>query len=176
MAKMRVLQPKIAALKERFTDKQEISRATMELYRKEKVNPLGGCLPMLIQIPVFIALYWVLIESVELRQAPFIFWIHNLAAKDPYYILPVLMGLTMFLQQKISPASGDPTQQKVMMFLPIIFTGLFFTFPSGLVLYWTVNNLASIMQQWWIFKRFEQGKYKTKHKKKKSYRSKRTKK
>ena len=169
MAKMRMLAPKIAALKDRITDRQELSRETMALYKKEKVNPLGGCLPMLIQIPVFIALYWVLIESVELRQAPFIFWIHNLAAKDPYYILPVIMGLSMFVQQKLSPSTGDPTQQKVMMFLPVVFTVLFFNFPSGLVLYWTVNNIISITQQWWIFKRFEQGKYTSKpHKKKKN--------
>ena len=169
MAKMRALQPKIAAIKERLTEKQEVSRATMELYRKEKVNPLGGCLPMLIQIPVFIGLYWVLIESVQFRQAPFIFWIHDLSAKDPYYILPIIMCISMLFQQKLSPTAGDPTQQKVMMFLPVIFTVLFLNFPSGLVLYWTVNNVVSIIQQWWIFKRFEEGKYKTKKKKKSSF-------
>ncbi len=168
MAKMRALQPKLEQLKERFAgDKQQISKATMELYRKEKVNPLGGCLPILIQIPVFIALYWVLIESVELRQAPFILWIHNLAAPDPYYVLPIIMGGTMFLQQRLSPAPSDPMQAKIMMFLPVFFTVLFLKFPAGLVLYWTVNNGVSILQQWYITKRFKAGAYTKKKSKKK---------
>ncbi len=154
MAKMRKLQPRIAHLKERFgEDKQKLSQATMELYRSEKVNPLGGCLPMIIQIPVFIALYWVIMESVEFRQAPFIFWIHDLSVKDPFYILPVLMGLSMFIQQKLNPAPPDPMQAKIMMFLPLVFTILFSQFPSGLVLYWLFNNCFSILQQWWIMRR-----------------------
>jgi YidC/Oxa1 family membrane protein insertase len=119
MAKMRELQPKVAALKEKIgDDRQKLGTATMELYRKEKVNPLGGCLPIVVQIPVFIALYWVLMESVELRQAPFLFWIHDLSARDPYFVLPVLMGLSMFVQQRLNPAPPDPMQAKVMMFLP----------------------------------------------------------
>lgn len=156
MARMRKLQPKMAALKERFgDDRQRLSQATMELYKKEKVNPLGGCLPMIVQIPVFIALYWVLLESVELRQAPFIFWIHDLSAKDPYYVLPVLMGITMFLQQRLNPAPLDPLQKKVMTVLPLAFTVFFAFFPSGLVLYWLTNNLLSIAQQWVITRRIE---------------------
>lgn len=155
MAAMRKLQPKLVALKERYgDDRQKMSQATMELYRKEKVNPFGGCLPILVQIPVFIALYWVLVESVELRQAPFIFWIQDLSVKDPFYILPLLMGLSMFIQQKLNPPPPDPTQAKVMMFLPVIFTALFMNFPSGLVLYWVVNNTLSIIQQWYITRKY----------------------
>jgi YidC/Oxa1 family membrane protein insertase len=155
MAGMRKLQPKLQALRERYgDDKAKISQATMELYRQEKVNPLGGCLPILIQIPVFIALYWVLLESVELRQAPFIFWIKDLASADPYHVLPLIMGATMFIQQKLNPAPPDPMQAKVMMFLPLLFTGLFWSFPSGLVLYWIVNNTLSIMQQWYITRKY----------------------
>ena len=154
MANMRNLQPKLQALKERFgDDKAKFSQAMMELYRKEKVNPLGGCLPIVIQIPVFIALYWVLLESVQLRQAPFVLWIHDLSSSDPYYILPIMMGLTMFVQQKLSPTPPDPTQAKIMMFLPAVFTFLFLHFPAGLVLYWTVNNGLSILQQWYITKK-----------------------
>ncbi|OGT53796.1 MAG: membrane protein insertase YidC [Gammaproteobacteria bacterium RIFCSPHIGHO2_12_FULL_42_13] len=154
MARTRDLQPRIKALRERHgDDKQAMSKAMMELYRKEKINPLGGCLPMLIQIPVFFALYYVLIESVELRQAPFIFWIHDLSVKDPYFILPVLMGLSMFLQQKLSPPPPDPTQAKMMMMLPLIMTVFFVAFPAGLVLYWLTNNCASILQQWIVMKR-----------------------
>ena len=130
----------------------------MELYRKEKVNPLGGCLPIVIQIPVFIALYWVLIESVQLRQAPFILWIQDLAEPDPYHILPVIMGITMLIQQKLNPAPPDPTQAKVMMFLPVVFTALFWNFPSGLVLYWIVNNTLSILQQWYITRKYSDDK------------------
>lgn len=155
MASMRKLQPKLMALRERYgDDKAKISQATMELYRQEKVNPLGGCLPILIQIPVFIALYWVLLESVELRQAPFILWINDLAAPDAYHILPVIMGATMLIQQKLNPAPPDPTQAKVMMFLPILFTALFWNFPAGLVLYWIVNNTLSILQQWYITRKY----------------------
>lgn len=156
MASMRKLQPKLAALKERHgDDRQKLSQATMELYRKEKVNPLGGCLPVLIQIPVFIALYWVLLETVQLRQAPFILWINDLSAPDPYYVLPIIMGITIFLQQKMNPAPVDPIQAKVMMVLPIFFTALFLNFPAGLVLYWVVNNILSIAQQWYITRKIE---------------------
>jgi YidC/Oxa1 family membrane protein insertase len=154
MASMRNLQPRLQALRERYSeDKKKLTQATMELYKAEKVNPLGGCLPILVQIPVFIALYWMLLESVELRQAPFILWIHDLSAKDPYYILPILMGITMFVQQRLNPPPPDPTQAKVMQFLPIFFTALFLNFPSGLVLYWVVNNTLSILQQWFIMRR-----------------------
>lgn len=159
MANMRKLQPKIQALQERYgDDKVKKSQATMELYRQEKVNPLGGCLPILIQIPVFIALYWVLLESVELRQAPFIFWIHDLSIADPYHILPIIMGITMLIQQKLNPAPPDPTQAKIMMFLPVLFTGLFWSFPAGLVLYWIVNNSLSILQQWHITRKYSDDK------------------
>lgn len=155
MANMRKLQPKIVALRERHgSDKAKISQATMELYRQEKVNPLGGCLPILIQIPVFIALYWVLIESVELRHAPFMLWISDLSAADPYHILPVIMGVTMLIQQKLNPAPPDPMQAKIMMFLPVVFTIMFLNFPAGLVLYWIVNNTLSILQQWYITRKF----------------------
>lgn len=155
MAGMRKLQPKLQALRERYgDDKAKMSQATMELYRQEKVNPLGGCLPIVIQIPVFIALYWVLLESVELRQAPFIFWIKDLAVADPYHVLPIIMGATMLIQQRLNPAPPDPMQAKVMMFLPILFTGLFWSFPAGLVLYWIVNNTLSILQQWYITRKY----------------------
>lgn len=156
MAKMRTLQPKMEALKKQYgDDKQKMGKVTMELYRKEKINPMGGCLPMLVQIPFFIALYWVLIESVQLRHAPFIFWIHDLSAKDPYYILPVLMGISMFALQKLSPAPADPTQAKMMMFMPLLFTAMFVTFPSGLVLYWLTNNCLQGAQQWYITQKIE---------------------
>lgn len=156
MAKMRAVQPKVKALQERLKeDKPALSKAMMELYKKEKVNPMGSCLPMIIQIPVFIALYYVLIESVQLRHAPFIFWIHDLSVKDPFYVLPVLMGISMFVQQKMSPAPPDPTQAKIMMFLPVIFTVFFATFPAGLVLYWLTNNVLSLVQQWYVFKTFD---------------------
>lgn len=159
MAAMRKLQPKIAKLKEQYgSDKQAMSRAMMELYKKEKINPLGGCLPILIQIPVFFALYVVLLESVELRQAPFIFWIHDLSAQDPYYILPVIMGISMYFQQKLTPTpTADEMQAKMMAFMPLFMTVLFLTFPSGLVLYWLVNNLLTIAQQWYILKKSERG-------------------
>ena len=159
MARMRKLSPKIQSLRDRHSgDRQKMNQAMMELYKKEKINPLGGCLPIVVQIPVFIALYWVLLETVELRQANFIFWLNDLAAHDPFFVLPVLMGASMFLQQRLSPTPPDPIQAKVMMFLPIIFTGFFLFFPSGLVLYWFVNNLLSITQQWVITKRIEGGK------------------
>ncbi len=155
MAKMRELQPKIKELREKVgDDRQKLGAATMELYRKEKVNPLGGCLPIIVQIPVFIALYWVLMESVELRQAPFMFWIHDLSIRDPFYILPVLMGLSMFVQQRLNPAPPDPMQAKIMMFLPLVFTIMFLNFPAGLVLYWLVNNCLSVLQQWWVMSRY----------------------
>ena len=159
MARMRKLSPKIQTLRDRHAgDRQKMNQAMMELYKKEKINPLGGCLPIVVQIPVFIALYWVLLETVELRQAPFVFWLKDLANHDPFFVLPVLMGASMFLQQRLSPTPPDPIQAKVMMFLPIIFTGFFLFFPSGLVLYWFVNNLLSIAQQWVITKRIEGGK------------------
>jgi YidC/Oxa1 family membrane protein insertase len=159
MAAMRKLQPKMQALRERHgDDKAKMSQATMELYRQEKVNPLAGCLPLIVQIPVMIALYWVLAESVELRQAPFIFWINDLASSDPWHVLPVLMGITMLIQQKLNPAPPDPTQAKIMMFLPILFTGLFWNFPAGLVLYWTVNNTLTILQQWHITRKYNDDK------------------
>jgi YidC/Oxa1 family membrane protein insertase len=158
MARMRKLQPRLMELKERFgDDRQRMSQAMMELYRKEKVNPLGGCLPIVIQIPVFIALYWVLVESVELRQAPFVLWLNDLSDPDPYYVLPLLMGATMLVQQWLNPAPMDPLQQKVMMTLPIVFTVFFAFFPAGLVLYWTTNNALSIAQQWFITRRIERG-------------------
>lgn len=151
MANMRKFAPKMQQLKERYgDDRQRMSQAMMELYKKEKINPLGGCLPMLVQIPVFIALYWVLLESVELRQAPFILWIQDLSIKDPYYILPLLMGVSMFIQQKLNPPPPDPIQAKVMMALPIIFTLFFAFFPAGLVLYWFANSALSVAQQWYI--------------------------
>ena len=159
MARMRKLSPKIQTLRDRHSgDRQKMNQAMMELYKKEKINPLGGCLPIVVQIPVFIALYWVLLETVELRQASFMFWLNDLATHDPFFVLPLLMGGSMFLQQRLSPTPPDPIQAKVMMFLPIIFTGFFLFFPSGLVLYWLVNNVLSITQQWVITKRIEGGK------------------
>lgn len=154
MGNMKKLQPRIEELKKRFADdRQQFSQAVMELYRRERVNPFGGCLPILIQIPVFIALYYVLLESVELRHAPFALWIHDLSAKDPFYVLPLIMGASMLLQQKMNPAPADPIQAKVMLAMPIVFTVLFLNFPAGLVLYWVVNNILSITQQWYITRR-----------------------
>ena len=156
MAKMRKVAPRLQALKERYgDDRQRMSQAMMQMYKEEKINPLGGCLPIVVQIPVFIALYWVLLESVEMRNAPFALWISNLSAKDPYFILPLLMGASMFIQQKLNPAPMDPMQQKIFQFMPIIFTVFFLFFPSGLVLYWVVNNTLSIAQQYVITKRIE---------------------
>ena len=153
MAKMKQFSPKIQSIRERYgSDRQKMNQAMMDMYRQEKINPLGGCWPILIQIPVFIALYWVLLESVELRQADFIFWLNDLSAKDPYFVLPLIMGASMYFQQKLNPAPPDPMQAKIMQMLPIIFTAFFAFFPSGLVLYWVVNNLLSIAQQWKITK------------------------
>lgn len=150
MAKMRNLQPKLQDLKERFgDDRQKMGQAMMELYKKEKVNPMGGCLPILLQMPIFIALYWVLLESFELRHAPFMLWIHDLSVQDPYYILPLLMGASMFVMQKMQPIAPtmDPMQVKMMQWMPMIFTVFFLWFPSGLVLYWLVGNIVAIIQQ-----------------------------
>jgi YidC/Oxa1 family membrane protein insertase len=156
MARMRKLQPRLLAIKERYgSDRHKVGQAMMELYKKEKVNPMGGCLPIIVQIPVFIALYWMLLESVELRQAPFILWIHDLTLKDPYYVLPLLMGASMLIQQKLSPAPTDPIQAKVMTLMPAMFTFFFALFPAGLVLYWVVNNILSITQQWYITRQID---------------------
>ena len=156
MAKMKKFTPRIQALKDRYgDDKQRMQQAMMELYKKEKVNPLGGCLPMPVQIPFFIALYWVLMESVELRQAPWILWIQDLSIKDPYFVLPIIMGASMFIQQKLNPAPPDPMQAKIMQALPIVFTVFFAFFPAGLVLYWVVNNILSIAQQYVITRQIE---------------------
>ncbi|ODB99055.1 membrane protein insertase YidC [Candidatus Thiodiazotropha endoloripes] len=156
MANMRKFTPRVQALKDRYgDDKQRFQQAMMELYKTEKINPLGGCLPILVQIPVFIALYWVLLESVELRHAPWILWIESLSEKDPYFILPLIMGVSMFVQQKLNPAPPDPMQAKIMMSLPFVFTIFFAFFPAGLVLYWVVNNLISIAQQWYITRKIE---------------------
>ncbi len=158
MAKMRKVSPRLKTLKERYgDDRQKMNQAMMELYKTEKINPMGGCLPILVQIPVFIALYWALLESVDLRQAPFIFWIKDLSVMDPYFVLPVLMGISMVIQQRLNPPPPDPIQAKIMMALPFVFTIFFAFFPSGLVLYWVVNNVLSITQQWIITKRIESG-------------------
>lgn len=158
MANMRRVQPKLLALREQHADdRQKQSMAMMELYKKEKINPLGGCLPILVQMPVFIALYWVLMESVELRHAPFILWIDDLSAMDPYFILPLIMGASMFIQQKLNPPPPDPMQAKIMQWLPVIFTFFFLFFPAGLVLYWVVNNILSIAQQYIITRNIEKG-------------------
>jgi YidC/Oxa1 family membrane protein insertase len=157
MAKMRMLQPKMTAMRERYgSDRQKMSQAMMKLYKEEKVNPLGGCLPMLLQLPIFLALYWVLLESVELRHSEFVFWIQDLSTKDPYYILPILMGASMFLMQKLQPTpTADPMQQKLFQYMPVIFTVFFLWFPSGLVLYWLVSNLITIAQMLIIYKGLE---------------------
>jgi YidC/Oxa1 family membrane protein insertase len=156
MAKMRVMAPRLKTLKETYgDDKQKFQQAMMDLYKKEKINPLGGCLPILIQIPFFIALYWVLLASVELRDAPFIFWITDLSAKDPFYVLPILMALSMVAQSWLSPTPPDPIQAKVMKIMPVVFSVFFFFFASGLVLYWLVNNVLSIAQQWTITRAIE---------------------
>lgn len=157
MARMRMLQPKIQEMRERFgDDRQRMSQEMMKLYKEEKVNPMGGCLPILIQMPIFIALYWTFMEAVELRHAPFFGWIQDLSAQDPYYILPLLMGASMFLLQKMSPSPvTDPIQQKVMTFMPVMFTVFFLWFPSGLVLYWLTSNIITIVQQWLIYRNLE---------------------
>jgi YidC/Oxa1 family membrane protein insertase len=153
MKGMQKIQPYVKVIQERNKDdRQKMNTELLDLYKKHKVNPLGGCLPMLLQIPVFIALYHALFFSIELRGAPFMLWIQDLSVSDPYYVTPILMGATMFLQQKMTPMVGDPVQQKIMMFLPIVFTFLFLSFPAGLVIYWTVNNLLTISQQFYIYK------------------------
>ena len=157
MAKMRKMQPRVQALKDRYgDDRQKMNQAMMELYQKEKINPLGSCLPMLVQIPVFFALYWVLVESVELRQAPFFLWIQNLTAPDPYYVLPILNAATMIATQYLTPTTGmDPVQARMMKIMPVVFSVLFAFFPAGLVLYWTVNGMTSLLQQWIITRRID---------------------
>ena len=157
MARMKEVQPRLMAMKEQYKgDPQKLNQAMMEMYRKEKINPLGGCLPVLIQIPVFISLYWVLLSSVEMRGAPWVLWIHDLSVPDPYYILPIIMAASMFVQTKLNPTPPDPVQAKVMLYMPIVFSIMFFFFPAGLVLYWVVNNLLSIAQQWQINQMFGQ--------------------
>ncbi len=159
MARMRKVTPRMTAIRERYSnDKARMNQAMMELYKTEKINPLGGCFPILVQIPVFLALYWVLLESVEMRQAPFMLWIQDLSIKDPLFILPLIMGISMFVQQKLNPPPPDPVQAKVMQFLPVIFTAFFAFFPAGLVLYWVTNNILSIFQQWTITKQIEAAK------------------
>ena len=158
MANMRRVQPKMQDIREQFADdKQKQSQAMMELYKKEKINPMGGCLPVLVQMPVFIALYWTLMESVELRQAPFILWIQDLSVMDPYFVLPLLMGASMFFMQMLNPPPPDPMQAKIMKWMPVMFTFFFLWFPAGLVLYWVVNNLLSMAQQYVITRQIEAG-------------------
>ena len=158
MARMRKVQPRIMAIREEYAnDKAKQSQVMMELYKKEKINPLGGCFPILVQMPVFIALYWVLMESVELRQAPFALWINDLSVMDPYFVLPILMGASMYYMQKLNPAPPDPMQAKIMQWMPIVFTFFFLWFPAGLVLYWLCNNLLSMAQQYIINCRIENG-------------------
>jgi YidC/Oxa1 family membrane protein insertase len=148
---MRRLAPRMKALQERFKDdRQALSQAMMELYKREKVNPAAGCLPMVIQMPFFLAFYWVLVESVEMRQAPFVLWIDDLSARDPFFVLPLLMGAAMFFQTRLNPAPPDPMQARVMQIMPIVFTAFFLWFPAGLVLYWLTNTLLGIAQQWRI--------------------------
>lgn len=156
MANMRRVAPKLKSLKDQYgDDRQKMSQAMMELYKKEKINPLGGCLPILVQMPVFIALYWVILESVQLRHAPFMFWITDLSVKDAYFVLPILMGISMFIQMQLNPAPPDPMQAKIMKIMPVMMTIFFLWFPSGLVLYWLVNNILSISQQWVITRQIE---------------------
>jgi YidC/Oxa1 family membrane protein insertase len=158
MAKMRKVAPQMKRLQERYKDdRQKLSSEMMSLYKKEKANPLGGCLPILVQMPVFIALYWVLFESVELRQAPFFLWIDDLSAMDPFFVLPILMGASMFFQQTLNPPMPDPMQARIMKMMPIMFTVLFLFFPAGLVLYWLLNNVLSMTQQWIITRQIERG-------------------
>ncbi|MGE4629370.1 MAG: membrane protein insertase YidC, partial [Pseudohongiellaceae bacterium] len=156
MAGMRRVMPKMQQLKDSYADdKMKLQQATMALYKKEKINPLGGCLPLLAQMPVFIALYWVLLESVELRHAPFVFWLNDLSVRDPFFVLPLLMGITMFLQMRLNPPPADPMQAKIMQFMPVMMTGMFLFFPSGLVLYWVTNSVLGILQQWYITRKIE---------------------
>ncbi|CAM3678162.1 membrane protein insertase YidC [Polynucleobacter arcticus] len=156
MARMKEVQPRLMVMREQYKgEPQKLNQAMMEMYRKEKINPLGGCLPVVIQIPVFISLYWVLLSSVEMRNAPWIGWIQDLSVPDPYYILPIIMAASMFVQTKLNPTPPDPVQAKIMMYMPLVFSVMFFFFPAGLVLYWVVNNLLSIAQQWQINQMFE---------------------
>jgi len=156
MKKMQEVQPLMAQVKEQYkNDPKRMQAEMMNIYKKHKVNPMGGCLPMVVQIPVFFALYRVLMVAIELRGAPWAFWIHDLSVKDPLYILPVVMGVSMFVQQKMTPTAGDPKQQKIMMFMPVVMTVLFVNFPSGLVLYWLTNNLLSIAQQIFVNRKKE---------------------
>lgn len=158
MAKMKAVAPRVNAIRERYgNDKQRLNQEMMNLYRTEKINPLGGCLPILIQIPVFIALYWALLGAVEMRDAPWILWIKDLSSKDPYYVLPIIMAVTMFIQTKLNPTPPDPMQAKVMLAMPLVFGFMFLFFPAGLVLYWVVNNILSIAQQWQITRMIEGG-------------------
>ena len=167
MARMKKVTPKLTALRERYgNDRTKMNQAMMELYKEEKINPLGGCLPIVIQIPVFIALYWTLLASVEMRHAPFYGWITDLSAQDPYYVLPIIMAVSMFLQTKMNPTPPDPIQAKMMTIMPIVFSIFFFFFPAGLVLYWVVNNILSIAQQWQITRMIEGGQDPDKKKKK----------
>jgi YidC/Oxa1 family membrane protein insertase len=155
MARMKEVQPRLMNLREQFKgDPQKLNRAMMDLYKQEKINPLGGCLPVVVQIPVFIALYWVLLSSVEMRNAPWILWIKDLSVPDPYFILPIIMAVSMFVQTRLNPTPPDPLQAKIMLWMPIIFSVMFFFFPAGLVLYWVVNNILSIAQQWQINQMF----------------------
>jgi len=159
MAKMKLVTPRLTKMREMYgNDRQKLNQAMMELYKTEKINPLGGCFPILVQIPVFISLYWVLLAAIELRHAPFILWIHDLSVRDPFYVLPILMAATMILQTRMNPKPPDPVQAKVMQFMPYIFSVFFFFFPAGLVLYWLVNNCLSIAQQWQIQRMFEREK------------------
>jgi YidC/Oxa1 family membrane protein insertase len=156
MAKMKAINPKIQAMRERLKDKpQEMQQEMLKIYREEKVNPIGGCLPILLQMPIFIALYWVLLSSVEIRNAPWIMWITDLSVKDPYYVLPVLMTASTLLQTWLNPTPPDPMQARMMWIMPMVFSVMFFIFPAGLVLYWLTNNILSIAQQWIINKRME---------------------
>jgi YidC/Oxa1 family membrane protein insertase len=151
MAKMRTLAPKLKAIQERFKDdREQLGRATMELYRSEKINPIAGCLPMVIQMPFFMGFYWVLLESAEMHQAPFVGWITDLSVRDPYFILPILMGIANFVQFKVNPPQTDPTQAKIMAFMPIVMTVMMAWFPAGLLLYWITNTVVSALQQWRI--------------------------
>jgi YidC/Oxa1 family membrane protein insertase len=159
MAKMKLVTPRMTKIREMYGhDRQKMNQAMMELYKTEKINPLGGCFPIVVQIPVFIALYWTLLAAIELRHAPFILWIKDLSALDPYYVLPILMTITMVLQTKMNPVPPDPVQAQVMKFMPFVFSIFFFFFPAGLVLYWLVNNILSILQQWQIQRMFNRDK------------------
>jgi len=158
MAKMKVVAPKLEKIKQQYgDDREKLNKAMMDLYKTEKINPLGGCLPVLIQIPVFIALYWSILASVELRYAPFIGWITDLSVADPYYIMPAIMGISMVIQGRLNPTPPDPIQAKLMQWMPVVFSVVFFFFPAGLVLYSIVNNVLSIAQQWYITRSLEGG-------------------